>query len=41
MGGGESTFVCNWVDEDYSKKCFECSLRVEKCYLSTGPFTIY
>lgn len=33
--------VCEWVNVDSSKKHFECSVRVEKCYKSASPFTIY
>lgn len=33
--------VCEWMNADSSKKHFECSVRVGKCYKSTSPFTIY
>lgn len=28
-----------WINEACSKKHFECSVRVEKCCISTSPFT--
>lgn len=28
-------YVCDWVSEACSKKCFDCSLRVERCYKGT------
>lgn len=31
--------MCGWVNEACSINCFECSLRVEKCCISSGPFT--
>lgn len=31
--------MCGWVNEACSINCFECSLRVEKCYISSSPFT--
>lgn len=30
--------MCGWVNEACSINCIECSLRVEKCYISSGPF---
>lgn len=29
--------VCKQVNEVYSKKCFECSNTIEKCYMHTSP----